>query len=87
MDSEEPAYLTEVSTRWAVWGNPNDPEERGRCVMLLEAEPVEKGILESHWQRLYCMTGTYNQAMRKYHEIEGFAPYRPIPGFDDVRFG
>lgn len=77
MESEEPAYLTDPATRWAVWGNPDDPEERGRCVLLLDAEPCA-GLLEPHWRQLYCMTGAYNEAMQKYYDVEGFGTYTPI---------
>ncbi len=77
MEFEEPAYLTDPATRWAVWGNPNDPEERGRCVALSDAAWCE-AVMEPGWCQLYCMTGTYNQAMQKYYDVEDFGTYTPI---------
>jgi hypothetical protein len=79
--ASDETYLTDASTRWAVWGSAGDDpercEDRGRCVMLLHAEPCAN-LLPEHWVRLYCVTGTYNQAMQKYYDVEEFGTYRPI---------
>lgn len=77
LDLDEPTYLTDPATRWAVWGNPEDPEDRGRCVLLDHAEPLES-LLEPGWCKLYCMTGTYNEAMQKYYDVEDLGIYVPM---------